>query len=415
MAEPVIFHIDVNSAFLSWSAINLLREGSQTDLRYVPSVVGGSQETRHGIVLAKSSPAKAFDIHTGEPLVKALQKCPHLLVVPPNYNTYVQMSHAFMELLRRYAPQVEQYSIDEAFCDMSGTEGIYGNLTEFAHVLKDTIKNELGFTVNIGVSCNRLLAKTASDFEKPDKVHTLFPEEIPDKLWPLPIEDLFFAGRKSAILLRKYGISTIGALAHADETLIKRLLKKHGETLWHFANGRDNGELSHNAANKGYSSMLTLQSDVTDSETAKHVLLSLCETVGARIRADNAYISVAGISIVDSEFAKYSRQTTLDSTTNVTEKIYETACRLFSECWNGNPIRLLGLHTGKATSESFEQYNMFDLDKYEKLSKLNNAIDNIRSRYGEDSVKRACFVDSMDYDHMTGGMNKAKRTAGQEE
>lgn len=415
MAEPVIFHVDVNSAFLSWSAVSMLQKGSQTDLRLVPSIIGGNQKTRHGIVLAKSSPAKAFHIQTGEPVVKALQKCPKLLVVPPSYNTYVQMSHAFMELLQRYAPLAESYSIDEAFCDMSGTEGIYGNLEEFAHTLKDAIREELGFTVNIGVSSNRLLAKMASDFQKPDRVHTLFPEEVPDKLWPLPIEDLFFVGGQSAALLRKYGISTIGGLAQADGALIKKLLKKHGETLWHFANGRDNGELSHHAANKGYSSMLTLQSDVTDPKTARHVLLSLCETTGARIRADNAYISVVGVNIIDSGFVKYSRQTTLDSTTNVTERIYETAGRLFSECWNGNPIRLLGVHTGKATNETFEQYDLFEPDKYEKLSKLNHAIDNIRGRYGEDSVKRACFVDSADYGHMTGGMNKARRTLGQEE
>lgn len=414
MAEQVIFHIDVNSAFLSWSAIKHLRDGNDIDLRTIPSAVGGSQKTRHGIILAKSAPAKVFNIKTGEPIVKALQKCPELLIVPPDYEMYVEMSHAFIELLKIYSPSVEQYSIDEAFCDMTGTEKLYGSFTVFAHKLKDTIKNELGFTVNIGVSSNRLLAKMASDFKKPDMVHTLYPNEIENKFWPLPIEDLFFVGKRTAIQLRKYGISTIGDLARSDLQIIQKLFKKHGELIWNYANGVEAGSISHEAANKGYSNMLTIQYDVSDAADAKHILLSLCETVCARIRADGSYISVVGVSIVDSEFIKYSRQTSLNSTTNVTERIYEAACTLFDQCWNGAPIRQLGIQTGRATSEGFEQYNIFDLDKYEKLSKLNTAIDSIRGKYGDDSVKRACFVDS-ECSHMTGGINKAKRNMSKTE
>lgn len=420
MAQPIIFHIDVNSAFLSWESVRRLENGDIADLREIASVIGGSEENRHGIVLAKSTLAKSYGIVTGEPLVKARQKCPNLVVASPDYNFFVKCSQAFMELLRKYAPVVEQYSIDEAFCDMTGTEHLYGNLIEFAGKIKDEIYSELGFTVNIGISSNKLLAKMASDFKKPNLVHTLFPEEIENKLWPLPVDDLFFVGRATASQLHSFGIHTIGDLAGTDINIIRYHFKKHGEVIYSYANGKDiDHTMDHNVDNKSYGNSITLKYDVSDIETVNRILLSLCETVGARIRADKSYISVVSVNITDSEFNRYSRQTTLTSATNVTEKIYETAQTLFKECWRHTPIRLLGVSTGKATTEHFEQYDLFDQAKNERLSKLNSAIDKIRGRFGEDSVKRACFVESLDSDnsdtpmtnHMTGGMNKAKRNS----
>lgn len=415
MPEPIIYHIDVNSAFLSWeAAYRLEQDPNAPDIRSFPSAIGGNEEMRHGIVLAKSPSAKKYGIKTGEPLVQARRKCPDLKVYPPNFDLYVERSNRFMELLRRYAPEVEAYSIDEAFCDMTGTTRLYGDPIAFAHTLKDTIREELHFTVNIGVSSNRLLAKMASDFEKPDKVHTLFPDEIAAKFWPLPIEDLFFVGKSTSKKLRAIGISTIGELACADHDMIVSMFKSHGDTIWNYANGIESTELTHTTpANKGYGNSLTIHFDVTDSDTAKRVLLSLCETVGARIRAAGAYISVVQVQIVDSEFHHTSHQTTLPSSTNVTEKIYECACQLFDAAWDHSPIRLLGVSTSKATTESYEQYNLFDMERNEKLSKLNSAVDQIRTRYGEDAIKRACFVEKetteTDISHMTGGMNKARR------
>lgn len=425
MPEPVIYHIDVNSAFLSWEAAYRLEQNpSAPDIRTFPSVIGGNEEMRHGIVLAKSPSAKHYGIRTGEPLAQARRKCPELKVYAPNFNLYVERSNRFMELLRRYAPEVEAYSIDEAFCDMTGTASLYGDPVSFAHKLKDIIRSELHFTVNIGVSSNRLLAKMASDFEKPDKVHTLFPEEISSKFWPLPIEDLFFVGKSSARKLRSIGITTIGDLAHSNRDTIVSILKTHGDTLWNFANGIESTELTHSEPmNKGYGNSLTIHFDVTDSDTAKHVLLSLCETVGARIRAAGAYISVVQVQIRDNEFHHTSRQMTLPSSTNVTEKIYECACQLFDQAWDHTPIRLLGVSTSKATNESYEQYDLFDMQRSEKLSKLNSAVDQIRSRYGEDAIKRACFVetaadsakaDLKQLSHMTKGMSKAKRSLPKE-
>lgn len=414
MPESVIYHIDVNSAFLSWEAAYRLEQNPQApDIRTFSAVIGGNEEMRHGIVLAKSPSAKRYGICTGEPLAQARRKCPNLQIYSPNFDLYVERSNQFMNLLRRYAPSVETYSIDEAFCDMTGTTLLYGDPIVFAHKLKDMIYEELHFSVNIGISSNRLLAKMASDFEKPNRVHTLFPDEIAAKLWPLPIEDLFFVGKSSAQKLRSIGIATIGELAHSDHDRIVSILKSHGDTLWNYANGIESTPLTHHeVSNKGYGNSLTIPFDVTDSDTAKHVLLSLCETVGARLRAAGTYISVIQVQITDSEFHSICHQTTLPSSTNVTEKIYECVCQLFDAAWTHTPIRLLGVYTSKATTENYEQYNLFDMERSEKLAKLNSAVDKIRDRYGEDSIKRACFVehDSSDKDisHMTDGMKRAQ-------
>lgn len=422
MAEPLIFHIDVNSAFLSWEAAYRKKtKPDAVDLRDIPSVIGGNEETRHGIVLAKSPAAKKYGICTGEPLAKARQKCPNLVVAAPHYSLYVENSKRFIELLKKYAPVVEQYSIDEAFCDMSGTQKLYGDPVTFAHILKDEIYNTFGFTVNIGISDKKLLAKMASDFEKPDKVHTLFSNEVPEKLWPLPVDELFTVGKSTAARLRILGIQTIGDLAGTDPELIKAHFKKHGEAIWNYANGNDDSKVTaESAANKSYGNSLTIPYDVTDRETARTILLSLCETVGARIRADKAFIGVISVSIVDSDFHQSSIQETLDTSTNVTETIYETACRLFDKLWKGTPIRLLNVNTSHATSDNYAQIQLFGQEKLEKLSKLNSAIDNIRNRYGEDSIKRARFIktavssdktDTSKLTHMTGGIGKSKRDA----
>lgn len=419
MPEPLIFHIDVNSAFLSWeAAYRKLISPDEVDLRTIPSVIGGNEETRHGIVLAKSTSAKKYGIRTGEPLVKARQKCPHLVVAAPHYSLYVENSRRFIDLLKKYAPLVEQYSIDEAFCDMTGTGSLYGDPIAFAHKLKDEIRETLGFTVNIGISDKKLLAKMASDFEKPDKVHTLFVREVPQKLWPLPVDELFTVGKSTAARLRILGIHTIGDLANTDPELLKAHLKKHGEVIWNYANGNDDSKVTvESSASKSYGNSVTIPYDVTDRGTARTILLSLCETVGARIRADKAFIGVVSVSIVDSDFHQSSIQETLDTSTNVTETIYETACRLFDRLWKGSPIRLLNVSTSHPTSSSYSQVQLFGQERLEKLTKLNSAIDQIRDRFGEDAIKRARFVKSMDndssskLDHMTGGIGKSKRDA----
>ena len=413
--EKIIFHIDVNSAFLSWEATYRMKElGETEDLRLIPSAVGGSEESRHGIVLAKSESAKKYGVTTGEPLVDARRKCPDLKTVPANFPIYVKYSNAMMKILEDYSPDIEQYSIDESFVDMTGTQILFGPPIEAAHTIKDRIYKELGFTVNIGISTNKLLAKMASDFKKPNLVHTLFPEEVPVKMWPLPVSELFFVGRQTTKRLHALGIFTIGDLAHTDKKVITDNLKGHGDVIWKFANG--NGDsmedvTNRKPANKGYSNETTLAFDVTDASLAKEILLSLTETVATRIRADKSYISVISVYYVDNEFRHSSRQMTLNSATNVTNEIYSHVCQLFDQLWNGSPIRLLGVQTSKATTEAHRQYSLFETQNVEKLSKLDSAIDAIRNKYGEDSIKRASFVrpEEDGVKHMSEGLNKAKR------
>ena len=396
MAQPVIFHIDVNSAFLSWEAQHRLHDlGETLDLREIPAIIGGDKEARHGIVLAKSVPAKQYGIVTGEPIVKALQKCPNLYIAKPDFSVYVKRSRAFIELLRRYAPVVEQFSIDEAFCDMSGTEGLYGDLVTFAHKLKDEIRDELGFTVNVGISVNRLLAKTASDFKKPDLVHTLFPEELPKKFWPLTVEDLLYVGHSTAERLRTLGIRTIGELAHTDKDILVAHFKKQGIFLHEAANGIDTAPVSEEpSAAKSYGNSTTLPADVVNGADAERILLALCEKVGARIRKDRAYVSMVSVTIKDTDLKSRSRQGQLTAPDNTTEQLYFTARKLFYELWDGSPIRLLGVSTGHVTDDACFQYDLFDTGRREKLSKLNAAVDEIRTKYGSSALKRACFLDS---------------------
>lgn len=398
MNRSVIFHIDVNSAFLSWEACHQLQENPQAqDIRLVPSIIGGRRETRHGVVLAKSISASKAGVKTGEPIVHALKKCPNLLIFPPDFTIYRARSEALMELFRTYAPCVQQLSIDEAFLDMSGTQALYGDPVVFAHKLKDEVKQKLGFTVNIGISTNKLLAKMASDFEKPDKVHTLFPEEIPDKMWPLPVSDLLYAGKSSVQKLHNLGIFTIGELATADPLVLQQHLKSHGKELYDYANGHDNSPVeAETEAAKGYSNSITLPFDVTDRNDAKGIILSLCENIGARIRKDNAYISVVSVTIVDMDFCKTSHQISLPTGTNITDVIYENACMLFDRLWDQSPIRLLGVHTSKASDENYTQYSLFDTEKNEKLEKLDMAIDSIRNKYGDNAIKRARLLRSSD-------------------
>lgn len=415
--KNIIFHIDVNSAFLSWEAVyRLAHRGGKQDLRETASAVGGDVTLRHGIILAKSIPAKDCGIKTGESIPEAKRKCPNLVLVPPNYGLYEQCSAAFMEILREYSDVVEQYSIDEAFVDMSTSCHLFGTPEETAKQIKDRIREELGFTVNIGISTNKLLAKMASDFQKPDRVHTLYPEEIKRKMWPLPVSDLFFVGHATAGKLFSMGIRTIGELAAADPAWLKRVLKKQGEIIWGFANGIDlSTVLVQPVANKGYGNGTTTPYDVTNVEMAARVLLALSETVGNRLRADKAQIQVVSVGIKYADLSYASHQKVLSGPTNLTIEIHDTACQLFQELWDGSPVRHLGVHTSRVNGTDVgRQLNLFDEIDYEKLSRMDETVDGIRRRFGNDAVMRAAFLDQP-VDHMSGGISREKRSVDYEQ
>ncbi|TGE31443.1 DNA polymerase IV [Desulfosporosinus sp. Sb-LF] len=395
MNQRIIFHIDVNSAYLSWEAVHRLQHGDLLDLRTVPSVVGGDPVTRHGIVLTKSIPAKKFNIQTGESIFSASAKCPGLIIVRPNYGLYMQCSRAFGDILREYSPLIEQYSIDEYFMDFTNMERLFKDPVEAAYTIKDRIKNELGFTVNVGVSTNKILAKMASELKKPDKVHTIFPDEIAEKMWVLPIEELFMVGRATAKKLRSRAINTIGDLANFDPKIIKLFLKSHGMLVWNYANGNEASPVREcrRPLIKGIGNSTTIPFDVMDKTTAHLVLLSLTETVAARLRQAQYFARLVSVSLKTNEFYSSSHQRKFSSPIDCTNAIHELACELFDELWKGEPVRQLGVRVSELTINSFHQLALFEKD-YEKQRAMDHAVDSIRGRFGNSSVFRSSFLNS---------------------
>jgi DNA polymerase-4 len=413
MNKHLIFHIDVNSAYLSWSAVKMLEEGFGKDIREIPCIVGGDKESRHGIVLAKSIPAKKYGITTGEPVVNALKKCPQLEIVPPDHDYYSYQSNQFVNILRSYTPDIEQVSVDECYLDYSGISRKFSSPIEAAEEIKEKIKNELGFTVNVGISDVKVLAKMASDFSKPDKIHTLYKYEIQSKMWKLPVEDLFMAGKSSVLTLHKLGIFTIGQLAKCPVNILESHLKSHGRMLYEYANGIDNSVVNTEKEElKGVGNSTTLSHDVDSISEAEKILLCLAEKVGARLRKGNQMAKTIAVEIKYDDFRKVSKQTTLDVATDSGTDIYDISKELFEELWTGQPLRLLGVRTSHLvepgepeqlsimdmidSKDSSEKSLSIDIIKdrktREKMKKLDEALDAIKGKYGEDAVYRARFL-----------------------
>ncbi len=397
MREQIIFHIDVNSAFLSWSALALLRAGSDTDIRTIPAIVGGDITKRHGVVLAKSIPAKAYGIVTGEPVVNAYRKCPNLVSVPPDQQMYREQSRLLMAHLSSICPEIEQVSVDECYMNFTPIAGEYESPVAAAHLIKDSVYEKFGFTVNIGISNRKVLAKMASDFRKPNMVHTLFTSEIREKLWPLPVSDLFLCGRSSVDTLRKLGILTIGDLALSDPSILESHLKSHGLTLWNYANGRDDSAVTPEPAQaKGIGNSTTLSKDVESEEEACRILLQLAESVSTRLRKQHFCASLVCTEIKYNDFRSVSHQGLLQTPTSSSAAIHRKACELFHELWDGTPIRLLGIRTTKLTEDTEPvQMNLFDYQAphCEKQQKLDKALDQIRNKFGADAIKRGSLMD----------------------
>ncbi|MBU9727673.1 DNA polymerase Y family protein [Diplocloster modestus] len=395
--DRIIFHIDVNSAYLSWTSVEHLKNGDGIDLRNIPTIIGGDQKSRHGVVLAKSGPAKAFRVRTGEPIVDALRKCPNLVIEPPDHHLYHEYSRRLMELLSEYSPDLEQVSVDECYMDFSGMTHHYASPLAAAAHIKDRIHSDFGFTVNIGISCNKLLAKMASDFEKPNRVHTLFPQEIPTKMWPLPVDELFMVGRSSARLLHKLEILTIGDLARTDPALLTAHLKSHGQLIWEYANGIDDTPVIGSPVEaKGIGNSTTLPQDVTTLPEAQIILRGLAESVSKRLRTAGQLAGMVSVEIKYSDFTVFSHQAQLPVPSNTNASIYECAGRLFRELWNHGPIRLLGIRTSKLVPvDTPIQISLFDLEKpvSEKQKKLDAALDQIRQKYGNEAVVRGSLME----------------------
>lgn len=430
--KPIIFHIDVNSAYLSWSALEKLKNGSTVDLRTVPSIIGGDEKSRHGVVLAKSIPAKKYGIQTGEPVAAALRKCPSLVMEPPNHRLYRQYSQAMMELLRSFTPELEQVSIDECYLNFTPIACRYASPEAAAVLIRDQILERFGFTVNVGISNVKVLAKMASDFEKPGKIHTLYPEEIEEKMWPLPASELFMVGRRSASKLEALGIRTIGDLARTDPSILTAHFKSHGKLMWEYANGIDSSRVvSEKQEAKGIGNSTTLSEDVTDAKRAREVLLSLTESVSKRLKKAGQLAGTVAVEIKYFDFSKASHQAPTLSPTSELNTLYPLVCRLFEDLWDGRPVRLLGVRSSRLSAESEPvQLSIFDLPprtepavlkdtaekpapsagpsaplagpsgpsaapcaghpapSAERLRKLDAAISKLRQKYGPDAVKK---------------------------
>ena len=406
----VWFHVDVNSAFLSWSALKALNGGGTLDLRTVPAAVGGDEEKRHGVVLAKSQPAKRYGVRTGESLFAARQKCPGLIVVPPDFDWYVQCSKGLIAILRDYSPVVEQFSIDEAFVEMTGSEALFGPPVQAADAIRERVKREWGFTVNVGISVNRLLAKTASDFEKPDRTHTLWPEEIPQKLWPLPVGALFGVGPSAVRTMDALGIRTVGDLAHAAPEVLRGAFGVRGDSFRRHANGIEGTPLGRREAkDNSYGNSVTLPEDLETPRQADATLLALAESVAGRLRGDGKSARVVAVQLVDNAFRRTSHQVSLPNPTNATEVIYQTARQLIRQMWPKRPVRLVGITCERTTADAFEQLDLFtDARRTDRQEKLDRAADALRSRFGDKAVVRARLLDPADKPTAPGALSAAK-------
>ena len=388
----VIFHIDVNSAYLAWEAIERLKEGETQDIRLIPAIVGGDPATRRGIVLSKSLLCKPYKIETGESLFSALKKCAGLSIFPARFNLYEKYSEGMIEYLNQFSDRVQQYSIDEAFVDYTFMEEHFGPPMIAADKIRNGIKEKFGFTVCVGVGPNKLLAKMATELRKPDFTNSLFPNEI-EKMWALPIEELFMAGRATAPKLRRIGIQTIGDLAHYDVKYLVPHFKSFAHMLWRYANGIDDSEVAvSHAPAKSIGNSTTTPFDVTSYEDANRILLHLCEAIGKRLRKNNVSAAVISVGIRNKSFEYYSHQKKISVPTDITTELYRHTMQVFKEGWRKEPIRQLGVRAEKLYDSQFAQIPLFDQGEMEKLKKVDRSVDIIRQRFGDEAVMRATFL-----------------------
>lgn len=410
----IIFHIDVNSAFLSWEAAKRVKNG-ESDIRKIPSCIGGDPTTRRGVVLAKSNEAKKYGVKTGEPLAFSLRKCPHLQIYRPDFKLYSSCSKAFKNVCKLYSPTMEEFSIDECFLDMTGIASNFSQAVNIAHKIKDRIKNELGFTVNVGIGENKLCAKMASDFEKPDKVHTLFQSEVPTKMWPLPVGDLLFVGGATAKKLNSIGIYKIGQLANAKiDFLVKHFGNKRSLYMHNFANAVDDSPVeSERPEPKGYSNSVTLEKNLTSIKEANTVLLALADAVTGHMRKDGNKAHSISVGIRFLKFQNQTHQMSFSEPLSTTNEVYEAAKKLLKELWKGKrPIRLISVSLTNLTKlNGCKQLSFFDkqnkqVETAKKTDeKVDIVIDNLRKKYGFNVIRR-CGVMKLDVE--VGGKFKGK-------
>ena len=385
--ERKILHVDVNNAFLSWTAVDMLKKGETLDISTIPSIIGGDESRRSGIVLAKSPVAKKFGVITGEPIYFAKKKCGNLQIFPANFEIFKFYSNKLYNLLLEYTDQIERFSIDECFLDMTNYLQ-KRDILDIAYEINKRVENEFGFTVNVGVSNNKLLAKMASDFEKPNKVHTLFFEEIEDKMWALPVSELFMLGKKTVPKLYNLGIKTIGDLAKTDKVFIIKKFGKHGKIMWEYANGIDESIVNNKLElPKSIGNSVTLPRDFRNIDDIYKIIVALAEQVSYRLRRYNLVANVVNVQLRTKDFVDFSHQKKLQYATSSTKVILAIAKEILKEMYNNEQIRLVGLRVDNLENKEELQLSFFKAD--DKQEKLDSVLDNIKNKYGYTSITRA--------------------------
>ena len=389
--ERQILHVDVNNAFLSWTAIEMIKNGSKIDIREIPAIIGGDETKRSGIVLAKSMKAKEFGIKTAETIYQARMKCPNIQIFASDYKTYKKYSNQLYQLLLEYTDKIERFSIDECFLDMTNYL-MKDTLLNKGREINKRVKEELGFTVNVGVAHNKLLAKMASDFTKPDKVHTLFEEEIPKKMWPLPISELFMLGKKTVPKLYNMQIKTIGDLAKADKKILEKKFGKHGIQMWEYANGIDKTEVKYLPEKpKCIGNSVTLPENISSVEQLEEIVLAISEQVAYRLRKEELLANTVNVQLRTKDFIDTSHQGKMKEATNSTKEIYSKAKELLNEMYRkGQAIRLVGVRVDNLVEKEEKQISLFEKDiNNEKQEKLDKVIDELKDKYGYNKITRA--------------------------
>lgn len=381
--ERIILHSDCNSFYASVEcAINPALKGKAI-------AVSGNPEKRHGIILTKSEEAKKFGVKTGEPIWQAKQKCPHLITVPPNFKRYIEYSKRAKEIYYRYTDMVESFGLDEAWLDVTGSTGLFGDGIEIAKKISKQIKEELDITVSIGVSYNKIFAKLGSDYKKPDAITYIGKENYKEIVWKLPAEDLLYVGKATKIKLNKLGIFTIGQIANCPMSILRSNLGKWGEILHTFANGNDNSVVSlynQHSSVKSISNSTTTPRDLNNTEDVKIVMSVLADSVARRLREQGLVCNVVGISVRDSKLCSFTRQKHLTASTDITCEILSKAMELIEDNYNFKvPIRSVGITAYDLVSKANGiQLSIFD-DNSRRIRNeaLDKATDSLKARYGD--------------------------------
>lgn len=384
-------HIDVNNAFLSWTAVYLLQHGSKYDIRNSYAVIGGDETARRGVVLAKSMPAKKLGVITGETLYSAKKKCPALKVYPMHFSFYREMSNQLFQLIKTYTPDVEIASIDECYVDYTSLQKLYGDPLEFAKKIQKEVFQTLHFTINIGIANNKLCAKMASDFSKPNKIHTLYDEEVQEKMWPLPVGELYGIGKKTTEKLNQLNIHTIHDLAHADVYFLKPYFKNMASSMIASAKGINHDPVdSEEIICKGMSNEITLEKDIsTKSELYPH-LLYLSEKLGLRIRKQERYAYVVAVILKDHNFKRKTQQKKLMNPTNLSTEIFEVSKQILQEMWRDNSVRLIGIRLDSLVDNYSYQPSLFEnINHKEKEETLDKTVDFLKDKYGSTIIDKA--------------------------